>query len=152
MANVVKRLGMKGTVYALDTFTGLPAADLILDFLVTNDFKNTSFESLSERISKLDLPNLVPIKGPFQETAPALLRRSQKILLAYLDCKTYESTRYALSSVLPHMHPAGGYILLHDPIHSNGIGPLQAMEEMIETHQLYAEQAYPHMVYRYPKL
>ena len=152
MANVAKRLGMTGTVYALDTFTGLPTADPILDFLVTNDFKNTSFESLSERISKLDLSNLVPIKGPFQETAPVLLSRSQKILLAYLDCKTYESTRYALSSVLPHMHPAGGYILLHDPIHSNGLGPLQAMEEMIETHQLYAEQAYPHMVYRYPKL
>lgn len=152
MANVAKRLGMTGTVYALDTFAGLPAADPVLDFLTTNDFKNTSFESFSERISKLGLPNLVPIKGTFQETTSNLLKCSQKILLSYLDCKTYESTRYALSSVLPHMHAQGGYLLLHDPIHSNGLGPLQAMEEMIETHQLYAEQAYPHMVYRYPKI
>lgn len=152
IANVAKRLGITGTVYTLDTFAGLPAADPVLDFLTTNNFKNTSFESLSERISKLGLLNLVPIKGTFQETALDLLRRSQKILLAYLDCKTYESTRYALSTVLPHMHAQGGYLLLHDPTHSNGLGPLQAMEEMIETHQLYGEQAYPHMVYRYPKL
>ncbi|MCX6957098.1 MAG: class I SAM-dependent methyltransferase [Verrucomicrobiae bacterium] len=152
IANVAKKLGITGTVYALDTFTGLPAADPTLDFLTSNDFKNASFESLSERISKLGLTNLIPIKGPFQETTSNLLKYSQKILLSYLDCKTYESTHYALSTVLPHMHAQGGYLLLHDPIHSNGLGPLQAMEEMIEAHQLYAEQAYPHMVYRYPKL
>ena len=152
IANVAKKLGITGTVYALDTFTGLPAADPTLDFLTSNDFKNASFESLSERISKLGLTNLIPIKGPFQETTSNLLKCSQKILLSYLDCKTYESTRCALSAVLPHMHAQGGYLLLHDPIHSNGLGPFQAMEEMIETHQLYAEQAYPHMVYRYPPL
>lgn len=152
IANVAKRLGITGTVYALDTFTGLPTPDPVLDFLVTNDFKNNSFESLSEHISKLDLPNLLPIKGTFQETASDLLRRSQKILLAYLDCKTYESTRYALSAVLPHMHAQGGYLLLHDPIHSDGLGPLQAVEEMVDEYHLHAEQSYPHMVYRYPKL
>jgi hypothetical protein len=152
IANIAQRLGIRGRVYTLDTFEGLPATDPVLDFLTTNDFKNTSFESLSERIDRLGLTNLIPIKGPFQKTAADLLRRSQKVLLAYVDCKTYESTRCALSAVLPHLHAQGGYLLLHDPIHSNGLGPLQAMEEMVEAHELYAEQAYPHMVYRYPKL
>jgi hypothetical protein len=152
MASVAKKLGITGTIYTLDTFTGLPKTDLVLDFLTTNHFKNTSFESFLKRISQLDLPNLVPIKGLFQETASDLLKRTQRILLSYLDCKTYESTRYALSTILPHLHPEGGYLLLHDPIHGDGLGPLQAMEEMIEAHQLHAEQAYPHMVYRYPKL
>jgi len=150
MANVAKRLGIEGKIYALDTFAGIPPGDLVLDFLTTNDFKNDSFESLRERSAQLGLTNLIPIKGRFQETTHALLKHAQKFLLAYVDCKTYESTRYAISTILPHLHTASGYLLLHDPIHSDGLGPLQAMEEMIETHQLHAEQAYPHMVYRYP--
>ena len=152
MANVAKRLGIKGTIYTLDTFDVIPKPDPILDFLITDDFKNTSFEILCERIGHLGLTNLIPIKGLFQKTASDLLHRSQKILLAYLDCKTYASTHFALSTALPYMHPQGGYLVLHDPIHSNGLGPLQAMEEMIEVHQLYAEQAYPHIVYRYPSI
>ncbi|MBM3856648.1 MAG: class I SAM-dependent methyltransferase [Verrucomicrobia bacterium] len=152
MANVAERLGIQGKVYTLDTFEGLPAAHHALDFLTKNNFQDTSLESLCKRIAQLGLTNLIPIKGRFQETAHNLLNRSQKILLTYVDCKTYDSTSYAISAVLPHLHKAGGYILLHDPIHGNGLGPLQAMEEMVDLHHLHAEQAYPHMVYRYPKI
>ncbi len=152
MAIVAKELGIKGKIYTLDTFAGIPRVDPHLDFLTTRDFKNANWELFSKRIYQLGLTNLVPIRGLFQETAPTTLKNSQKILLAYLDCKTYESTRYSLSTVLPYLDHRGSYLLLHDPIHSDGLGPLQAMEEMIETHHLYAEQAYPHMVYRYPPL
>lgn len=152
MANVAKRLGLKTTIYTLDTFQGLPYKHPTLDFLSTHDSKQDTLESLKNLIARYHLANLIPIKGLFQETAMNVFLHSQKILLAYLDCNTYASTHYALSAVLPQLHPSGGYLLLHDPIHGNGLGALQAMEEMVETHHLHAEQAYPHMVYRYPQL
>lgn len=152
MANVAKKLGLKTTIYALDTFQGIPTVHPSLDFLTTKNFQDTSLKSLSRLITQLNLSNLIPIQGPFEESVNDLLHHSQKILLSYIDCKNYASTRFAISKILPRLHEKGGYLLLHDPIHGDGLGPLQAMEEMIDSYELYAEQAYPHMVYRYPKL
>ena len=152
IANVARRLGFTGTVYALDTFEGIPAAHETLDFHSVGEFEHLSFQEMKAHFDKLGFTNLVPVKGRFEETAAGLLQRSQKIFLAHIDCDTYSSTSYAITTVLPYMDPKSGYLVFDDSIQSTSLGAMQAVEEMIEAQNLHAEQAYPHLVYRFPKL
>ena len=152
IANVARRLGFTGKIYALDTFEGIPAVDEKVDFNVVGDFNEISFENFVGYLKMIGLTNVVPVKGRFEETATALLQQSEGILLAHIDCDVYPSVRYAISAVLSYMNPASGYLIFDDPLHGPRLGALQAVEEMIETHGLRAEQAYPQLVYRYPKL
>lgn len=152
LANVAKRLGFSGTIYALDTFEGMPFSESMLNFHHAKDFEHVSFQELLEYKKKCGLTNLVFVKGPFEETASPLLQKSQKIVLAHIDCDLYESTRCAIDVTLPHLHRAGGYLIFDDALQSTCLGALQAVEEMIHQHHLRAEQSFPHLVYRYPPL
>ena len=152
LANVVRGLGLSTTVYALDTFEGMPPSESTLDFHHANDFANVSFQELLEYKEKCGLTNLVFVKGLFEETARPVLEKSHKIILAHIDCDLYEGTRYAIDVTLPHLHPGGGYLVFDDALQSTCLGSLQAVEEMIQQHHLRAEQSFPHLVYRYPPL
>ena len=152
MANVARRLGFTGKIYALDTFQGMPLTHETLDIHRRGDFGDASFEDLINYRDKVGLVNLVPIKGLFQETASAILQQAQKIILAHIDCDIYEAVSYATSAVQPYMHPVGGYLVFDDALQSSCLGALQAVEEMIQRDKLRAEQAWPHFIYRYPVL
>lgn len=152
LANVARGLGLSTTVYALDTFEGMPPSESTLDFHHANDFANVSFQELLEYKEKCGLTNLVFVKGLFEETARPLLEKSKKIILAHIDCDLYEGTRYAIDVTLPHLHPGGGYLVFDDALQSTCLGALQGVEEMIQEHHLRAEQSFPHLVYRYPKM
>lgn len=152
MANIARRLGMKGMIYALDAFKGMPTTDKLLDFHSAEDFKDTSFEALQDKVKELGLENLIPLKGLFQESIPKNLYRINKITLAHIDCDIYDAVNYAISSMIPQMNPWGGYLVFDDPLQSSCLGVLEAVEDMIEETGLRAEQAYPHLVYRVPKL
>ena len=44
-----------------------------------------------------------------------------------------------------------GYIVFDDPLHGSCLGAMQAIEEtLLHEDRLFAEQMYPHPVYRYP--
>ena len=150
IANTARRLGLKSTIYALDSFEGMPQADNKLDFYTTGDFDNVNIKELTSYIREIGLDNLVLVKGPFQSTIPNILNKIKSIILAHIDCDLYSAVQYALSEIKPLMNPAGGYIVLDDPLVSTCLGALQAVEEGFGGY--YAEQAYPHLVYRYPKM
>lgn len=152
LASAARALGLTATIYALDTFEGMPPSNSTLDFHHENNFQNVSFEELFEYKEKCGLTNLVFVKGRFEETALPLLQKSKKIVLAHIDCDLYESTKYAIDVTLPHLHPNGGYLVFDDALQSTCLGALQAIEGMIQEYHLRAEQSFPHLVYRYPKI
>lgn len=152
LAAAARALGLSTTVYALDTFEGMPDSDSKLDFHHSNNFQDVSFEDLLAYKEKLGLTNLIFVKGRFEETALPLLKKSQKIILAHIDCDLYTSTRYAIDITLPQLHDHGGYLVFDDALQSTCLGALQAVEEMIQENHLRAEQSFPHLVYRYPRL
>jgi hypothetical protein len=152
LANVARGLGLSTTIYALDTFEGMPPSDPTLNFHHSQNFATVSFEELVSYQETLGLTNLVFVKGPFEITAIPLLKKIKTISLAHVDCDLYEGTRYAIDVTLPHFHPRGGYIVFDDALQSTCLGSLQAVEEMIQCYRLRAEQSFPHLVYRYPPL
>lgn len=152
LAAAARALGLKTTIYALDTFEGMPALGTKLDFHHEKNFYHVSLEELLEYQRQLDLTNLVFVKGCFEKTASHLLTKSQRIILAHIDCDLYQSTHEAITTTLPHLHPEGGYLVFDDALQGTCLGALQAVEEMIQQHHLRAEQSFPHLVYRYPKV
>lgn len=152
IANVARRLQLPGTVYAFDTFAGMPKTDEVLDLHKLGDFSDTNFDDLAAYVHELGLSNLKLVKGLFSDTAPQVLKSVNAIALAHIDCDIHDAVKYCLDAVQPKMHPKGGYITLDDPLHGSCLGALQAVEDWIIRENLRAEQAYPHLVYRYPTL
>ena len=150
MANVARRLGLKGTVYALDTYEGMPDTNDELDLHFAGNFSDTNLDDLKSCIRELGLTNIEPVKGLFSDTAPGVLRRIRSIRLAHIDCDIHDAVRYCLDAVMPKMSQSSGYVVLDDPLHGSCLGAMQAVEEWIIDTKLHAEQAYPHLVYRYP--
>ncbi|MBX9742885.1 MAG: TylF/MycF family methyltransferase [Chthoniobacterales bacterium] len=151
MANVARRLGMKSTVYALDTFEGMPAVDPRYDLHRAGEFQS-DLSALEGYVEEIGLENITLVKGLFQETAPALLQNTKKIILAHIDCDIYSAVKYAIATVSPSMHESGGYLVLDDPLCPSCLGAFQAVEEMLIWEGFRAEQSCPQLVYRVPKL
>ncbi len=149
LAYVARELGIKGSIYALDTFEGIPHVDSNLDLHACHDFKETSFEMVAQIVRKLKLDNLILIKGEFKNTFPQICSSLNPLSLAHVDAITYSSVKYAIDAVMPYLHRKGGYLIVDDVLCSACIGTLQAVEEMVQKYNLNAEQACPHFVYRY---
>src|SRR6202041_3540957 len=113
-------------VYALDTFGGMPKTDKTIDAHSAGDFSDTSLEALNQRINELELKNLFPVKGLFQETFPDLAP-GEKFGLAHLDADIYSAIKYAQDAVWPRM-TKGGYVVYDDADVSSCIGATQAVE------------------------
>lgn len=149
MANIAGRLNMPITIYALDTFQGIPEEDERLDLYGKGCFAEAHFEQFVEQIQKENWNHLIPVQGPLQKTLPVILPNIKKIVLAHLDCLTYAATKSAWTTLEPLMHPMGGYFVIEHAIHSSSSpGVFQAMEEMVQARKLHAEQAAPHFVFR----
>ncbi|MFZ4116177.1 MAG: TylF/MycF/NovP-related O-methyltransferase [Chthoniobacterales bacterium] len=152
MAQVARDLGLTKTIYALDTFEGMPVSENEVDLHQKNDFHDAHLRRLKALIRKNKLTNLVPLKGLFQKTVPKLLSKISSVALAHVDCDIYPSVHYSISALTPHMDPAGGYLIFDDPLTASCIGAMQAVEELLPAQGYRAEQIYPHLVYRVPKL
>ncbi len=152
MAQVARELGLTKTIYALDTFEGMPGSDNAIDLHQKNDFHEAHLRELKVLIRKHKLTNLVPLKGLFEKTVPKLLSKISSVALAHVDCDIYPSVHYSITALTPHMDPAGGYLILDDPLTASCIGAMQAVEELLPAQGYRAEQVYPHLVYRVPKL
>ncbi|PLZ03041.1 hypothetical protein CY652_06940 [Burkholderia sp. WAC0059] len=150
MANVARRLGMTARIYALDTFQGMPETDVARDLHLAGDFNDTSIDALRAFAEKHQLSNLIPVQGLFEDTAPALLETIDAVMLAHIDCDIYSAVKFAIDVIQPRMHACGGYLAFDDPLQATCLGALEAVEDMVQANGLHAEQAYPHLVYRFP--
>jgi len=132
IAYVARAFGFRGTVYSFDLF------------------QTTS--TLEEGQKKWGLTNLIFVKGSFVDQAPRILDQSKSIILAHLDCSSYALLKKILSILKPAMHPGGGYLLFKDSLRPQSFGAFQAIEEFVEEEKVYAEQNFPHLIYRFPPL
>ncbi|MGO4551475.1 TylF/MycF/NovP-related O-methyltransferase [Lysobacter sp. 2RAF19] len=153
MASLLRAHGVQARVFALDTYGGMPKTDAVRDLHHEGDFKDTSFDDFSAAIASAKLGDwLVPVKGVFDATFPAIAASGRRIAIAHVDCDIYEGVRYAVEASRPLM-VRDGYFVFDDPLHGSCLGAMQAIEEtLLHEDKLFAEQMYPHPVYRYPPL
>lgn len=152
MAMAAKEIHPGTKVFAFDTFEGMPPSDAARDAHRQGDFADANLGEIEAAAAALGLDNLVLVKGRFETTAPRLLAEHGPIRLAHIDCDIYEAVAAAYDLARPHMVP-GGYLVFDDPLASGCIGAFEAVERLLVRRDgLYAEQTFPHLVYRYPPL
>lgn len=153
MATVLKALDRPAKVYAFDTYEGMPETDAIRDLHRRGDFSETGYDGLLEYIAANELGgHLETVKGEFGATLPGILARKGAIGLVHVDCDIYEPIKYVVRESLAQLSPAA-HIVFDDPLHGSCLGAFDAVQElMIRELGLNAEQAYPHLVFRYPPL
>ncbi|KRA20958.1 class I SAM-dependent methyltransferase [Lysobacter sp. Root604] len=154
MATALKLLKRGSRVFAFDTFEGMPETDPVRDLHRQGDFADTKFDGLLSYIRDNELQtHLSLVKGRFDETLPGVLaEQSQGPGLLHVDCDIYEPIKYVIRACLPHLGP-GSHIVFDDPLHGSCLGAFDAVQELlIRELNLTAEQAYPHLVFRYPSL
>ncbi len=147
MAAAAKIFLPQSTVYALDTFEGMPSVDANADIHRAGDFRDTSYDDLIRVRNQNNLSNLVPIKGLFQDTAPDILN-GKRIALAHIDCDIKTAVAYSYDIVKPHM-VRGSYYVFDDSTTPSCLGATEAVEEfVIKRDGKFSEQIYPHHVFR----
>ena len=153
MATILKRLGRPGKVFAFDTFAGMPETDPVRDLHRAGDFADAQYDGLVRYIADNGLADHVAlVKGLFSATLPAVLSAGNRPSLLHIDCDIYEPVKYTINACLPYLTPAS-HIVLDDPLHGSCLGAFDAVQEvLIRRRKLTAEQAYPHLVFRYPPL
>lgn len=136
------------TVYALDTFEGMPPTDNTIDVHSAGNFKDTSYDEIMTAKAAHGLDNLVIVKGLFEDTAPGLLDGSRKVALCHIDCDIKSAVAFSYEICKPHM-VTGGYYALDDTLSPNCLGATEAMEELlIQRDGKLSEQIFPHHVFR----
>ena len=151
MAALSKRLGRASKVFALNTFTGTPASDPLLDMHWPGDFPG-NLDELQLLKTKLQLDNLVLIKGLFQDAVRQIPAEERRFCISHIDCDIYTSVRFSIAFTKEHVVP-GAYIIFDDLLVSTCLGALKSVEQdLVQKEGLFAEQAYPHLVYRFPPL
>ncbi len=146
MALVLREVAPEATLWALDTFEGMPVTDKTIDAHGKGDFSDSSLPALNEVINQLGLTNLIPVKGLFQDTFPQI-SAGLKFGLAHIDADIYSAIKYAQDAVWPHM-TKGGYVVYDDADVSSCIGATEAVEELIQERRVHCEQIWPHFVFR----
>ncbi len=148
MAHVVNKLYPGMMVYALDSFEGMPKTDKSVDAHNENDFSNTNYEELVERVEYLGMKNLKIVKGYFEDTAEALVKEAGSFSLAHIDCDIKPAVEYSYEIIKKHM-VEGGYFVFDDANVSSCIGATEVVEDLvIRRDQMNSEQIYPHYVFR----
>jgi hypothetical protein len=148
MAKVCTELGLKSEVWALDTFSGMPAPDKHVDAHNAGDFMNTNLEELKNYAEKCGLRNLHWVQGLFEETAENVLEKAGSIVIAHIDCDIRSAVQYSYNIVKNRM-VNGGYIVFDDATASSCLGATEVVEnDVIRRDGLNCEQIYPHFVFR----
>ena len=125
-ALVLRAAGLTRPLHLCDTFEGMPKT-LDWEFHKEFDFADTSLESVSARLAKLD-PQF-PFhfhRGLFSETLPHLA--ALRFCFAHVDADLYESVRQACEFVYPRMEK-GGFIIFDDYGASTCPGAKKAVDE-----------------------
>ncbi len=147
MAYILRALYPAATLFSLDTFEGMPAADAKIDLHGEGDFKDTSLDDIRRAAATQKLNNIVFIKGLVEDTFPTQIDNSIKFGLAHIDLDIYPAIRHCQKYVYRFM-TLGGYVVYDDATVSSCIGATQAVEEFIAETNSRSEQIYPHFVFR----
>lgn len=133
------------TVYAYDTFTGMPFGDRI-DVHKTGEFDNCSAESLRVQAAEHGLVNVAIRPGIFASSA--IHEKHKQFCFVHLDGDQYRSTRDGLAFFYPRMTP-GGIIALDDYTWPYCPGVEQAVREFRAGHPvpLHRFSFSPHQAY-----
>ena len=152
MAIVAKELLPQTMVTSFDSFNGFPSTNFEVDAYRKGDFEKVDVIELRNYATSLGLNNLVFIEGPFEETVTGALKELDKISLVHVDCGIYDSTVLSYEKSKPYL-TEDAYIIFDDPLVPNCISAFEAVEEhLIRRDKLHAEQIFPHLVFRSPKL
>ncbi len=150
LANLAKKFLPSTSVFALDTYAGMPETDKAIDAHGKGDFITQKLTDLNDLKSRHGLDNLEFVQGLFENTTAGVMARAQNVLLAHIDCDIYEAVKYAYQASKPYMVPSG-YFVFDDPTTSTCLGAMEAIEEcVIQADHLHAEQVFPHLVFRHP--
>ena len=148
MAHIVGELYPGTRVYALDTFSGMPATNPKIDAHQQGDFGGVDLNELRRFSAANGLYNLEFVEGLFEDTAQSVLTRAQNIALAHIDCDIYSSVAYSYEVVKAHM-TGGGYIVFDDATVSSCLGATEVVESiLIRRDGLNSEQIFPQFVFR----
>ena len=148
MGFIAKQLYPRVKIFALDTYKGMPDTDSGIDIHRAGDFSDTSLADFRKIIKKYNLDNIIPVEGYFEDTAAEVLKKAVNISFAHIDCDIYEAVKYSYDVVKPFMVD-GGYVIFDDPTAPTCLGAMEAVEELLyHRDKLYAEQVYPHHVFR----
>ena len=148
---LAKRLRKNCKVFALDTYEGMPATDTNLDRHSAGTFDDVDLAGFERARAEDGLDNLFIIKGLFHQSVQQIPPDDRCFFLSHIDCDIYDSMVFSLEFAKRHAVD-GSYIVLDDPLTADCLGAMQAAEECLVQQGLFAEQAYPHLVYRYPPL
>jgi len=150
MAHVAARSTPGTQVFALDTFTGMPATDRAVDAHSGGDFGDATLEEVGRFVTAQGIGNLTLVPGRFEQTARAIADQHGPFTLAHIDCDIHSAVACAYETVKGAMRP-GGYIVFDDATTSSCIGATEAVEELaIRRDGLSSEQIFPHFVFRAP--
>lgn len=151
MAMALKKYHPDKKIYSLDTFSGMPETDAI-DTHGESDFNDADINLFRQKKEELELDNLVIVQGRFEDTFPGLKAELGPIALAHIDCDIHSAVIYAIEQSKSLMASSSGYLVFDDPLYSSCLGAFEAVEDTLGKWGCHAEQAYPHLVYRYPPL
>jgi Macrocin-O-methyltransferase (TylF) len=127
-ARQLARLDPSRTVYAFDTYAGMPQPD----YHPTEDYDNPPGKwrpaaGPAELFGGIQ--NIVPVVGRFADTLPSF--PPMAFVLAHIDCDYYESYMQVLDFLLDRMVP-GGVALLDD--YMQCLGASRAVNEWVAKH------------------
>ncbi len=153
LASVLRDLQRDTKVYALDTYAGMPGSDPVRDLHGEGQFADCDYAGFLGQIARHGMENhLVTLAGKFEDTLIPLIAAGTKFDLVHVDCDLYDGVRFAVEESKPAMN-AGAYLVFDDPLHGTCLGAFDAVAEtLIQDEKLLPEQAYPHLVFRYPRL
>ncbi len=150
MAVVAQELCPGTKVYGFDSFSGMPPTDARRDAHKAGDFGEASVEEIRAFAEKSGVHNLELIKGMFEESIPRALPSIGRLRLSHIDCDLFDGVWASYEGSRTKMVP-GGYFVFDDPLVSSCLGAFEAIESLvIGRDRLFAEQVFPHLVYRAP--
>jgi O-methyltransferase len=113
MARLLKQIGSTKKIYACDTFAGHPYNDQIPFKRGKGEFSDTNVNYVKAKFKKFGVEeSIVPIQGLFEETLFRELS-DERFSFAFIDCDLYESTKHALTFLIPRMEH-NSIIAMHD--------------------------------------
>jgi hypothetical protein len=137
-------------VFAFDSFAGMPETDAQRDAHKAGDFADVAEEEIRQFAEKAGVSNLELVKGLFDESIPKALPSIGPLRLSHIDCDLFDAVVVSYEGSKASLVP-GGYIVFDDPLVSSCLGGIRSdREPVIRRDGLYAEQVFPHLVYRTP--
>ena len=102
IAKFLKQIGSKKTVYACDTFSGIPEEDSnVKDIADMGYFSDTNLDAVKKKLKKYDVFNVKLVIGDFRNTLPKLDK--EKFSLVFIDCNIFSSAKLAINFSYPRL-------------------------------------------------